>query len=403
MGLKNSGKGFMTDADVIIIGAGASGLMCAIEAGKRHRRVVVLDHGKQPGRKIIMSGGGRCNFTNMNMEADNFISHNPHFVKSALSRFSQWDFLEMINTHDISYHERDHGQLFCNDSSEEILKMLLKECKKVKVDVHLETTIDKVTQEETGSFSVSTDQGSFQASSLVVATGGLSIPGAGATPLGYRIAEQFNIKLWPTRPGLVPFTLQPPDKTKLSELPGISVDAMVTVGNHSFRENILFTHRGLSGPVILQISSMWPPGETININLLPEIDLEEILKAAQSTSPKRKLKSLLTDFLPKRLVTAMVDEPVADQALQPLSHTKFRTIAQSLQHWQLKPGGTEGYRTAEVTLGGVDCNAISSKTMEARQIKGLFFTGEVLDVTGWLGGYNLQWAWSSGWCAGQYV
>ena len=393
----------MTDTDVIIIGAGASGLMCAMAAGRRHRRVVVLDHGKQPGRKILMSGGGRCNFTNTGVAADNFISHNPHFVKSALSRFSQWDFLEMINAHPISYHERDHGQLFCNNSSEEILEMLLMECQKVKVDIRLETAIDKITPIEPAGFCVSTSQGIFQCQSLVVATGGLSIPGAGATPLGYRIAEQFHIKVWPTRPGLVPFTLQPPDKQKFSDLPGISVDAAVTVGQHRFRENILFTHRGLSGPAILQISSLWHPGEEITINLLPDIDLEEILKAAQSKSPKRKVKSLLADLLPKRLVAAMVDESLADQALHALSHSKFKAIAQSLHHWQLKPGGTEGYRTAEVTLGGVDCHAVSSKTMEARQVKGLFFTGEVLDVTGWLGGYNLQWAWSSGWCAGQYA
>ncbi len=393
----------MTKTDVIIIGAGASGLMCAMAAGRRNRQVVVLEHGKQPGRKILMSGGGRCNFTNINMEADNFISHNPHFVKSALSRFSQWDFLEMINNHHIPYHERDHGQLFCDNSSGDIMEMLLKECQTAHVDIWPGTTIDKITRIDPAGFSVSTSQGLFQAQSLVVATGGLSIPGAGATPLGYRIAEQFNIKVWSTRPGLVPFTLQPPDKKKLSGLPGISVDATVTVGHHSFRENILFTHRGLSGPAILQISSMWPPGEEIIINLMPEIDLEKILKTAQLKSPKRKVKSLLADFLPKRLVAAMVDESMADQALHVLSHTKFKAIAQSLNQWQLKPGGTEGYRTAEVTLGGVDCNAISSKTMEASQIKGLFFTGEVLDVTGWLGGYNLQWAWSSGWCAGQYV
>jgi hypothetical protein len=393
----------MTDKDVIIIGAGASGLMCAMAAGRRNRRVVVLDHGKQPGRKILMSGGGRCNFTNTGVEADNFISHNPHFVKSALSRFSQWDFLAMIDAHHIPYHERDHGQLFCNNSSEDIMEMLLKECKKANVDVRLGITIDKINQLESGGFSVSTHQGVFQCESLVVATGGLSIPGAGATPLGYRIAEQFNIKVWPTRAGLVPFTLQPPDKAKLSDLPGISVDATVTVGQHRFRENILFTHRGLSGPAILQISSLWHPGEEVTINLLPDMDLEQTLKEAQSISPKRKVKSLLADFLPKRLVTAMVNESLADQTLHALSHTKFRVIAHSLHHWQLKPGGTEGYRTAEVTLGGVDCDAISSKTMEARRVKGLFFTGEVLDVTGWLGGYNLQWAWSSGWCAGQYV
>ncbi len=393
----------MTDKEVIIIGAGASGLMCAMAAGRRNRRVVVLDHGKRPGRKILMSGGGRCNFTNTGVDAENFISHNPHFVKSALSRFSQWDFLEMINAHHIPYHERDHGQLFCNNSSEDIMVMLLKECKEAKVDVQLGITIDKISQIESRGFSISTNRGVFQGESLVVATGGLSIPGAGATPLGYRIAEQFNIKVWPTRAGLVPFTLQPPDKAKLSDLPGISVNATVMVGQHRFRENILFTHRGLSGPAILQISSLWHPGEEVTINLLPDMDLEQTLKEAQSTSPKRRVKSLLADFLPKRLVAAMVNESVADQTLHALSHNKFRAIAHSLHQWQLKPGGTEGYRTAEVTLGGVDCDAISSKTMEARQVKGLFFTGEVLDVTGWLGGYNLQWAWSSGWCAGQYV
>lgn len=393
----------MRTADIIILGAGASGLMCAIEAGRRGRQVLVLDHGKKPGQKILMSGGGRCNFTNQSLSSSNYISNNPHFCKSALSRFTQWDFIAKVEQHKIAFHEREHGQLFCDNSAEEILAMLLDECERAKVEILLNTEVKKIVRKEEHGFTIITEGQKFNCSSLVVATGGLSIPGSGASPLGYKIAEQFKINVLPPSPALVPFTLKPEDKERLANLPGISVNAVVTCGQESFRENLLFTHRGLSGPVILQISSHWQPGEMIFINLLPTIELLFLLKQAQQENPKQKLKSMLATLLPKRLVTAMVDKELSEMPLHSISHDRFNAVAAKLQRWEVKPGGTEGYRTAEVTRGGVDCNDISSKTMEARNVPGLFFIGEVLDITGWLGGYNLQWAWSSGWVAGQYA
>jgi hypothetical protein len=391
------------NTDVVIIGAGASGLMCAMEAGQRGRRVVVLDHGKTPGRKILMSGGGRCNFTNRNIDAACYISHNIHFCKSALSRYTQWDFIELLDKHRIAYGQRSHGQLFCIDSAHQILDMLLSECDTAGVSFSLDTKIEKIERHPDHSFTVHTSRGIYTCQSLVVATGGLSMPGAGASPLGYEIARQFGIPVRPPRAGLVPFTLQPSDKKALAGLSGIAVDAAVSSRRHRFRENILFTHRGLSGPAILQLSSHWQPGEPIAIDLLPDMDMVVVLKTQQKQHPQRQVKSVLAAFLPKRLVAAMIAPAVAERPLQHLSHQQFREIAARLQQWSLKPGGTEGYRTAEVTVGGVDGDAISSKTMQAHRVPGLFFTGEVLDVTGWLGGYNLQWAWSSGWCAGQVV
>ncbi|MCP4117019.1 MAG: NAD(P)/FAD-dependent oxidoreductase [Desulfobacteraceae bacterium] len=393
----------MTTPDIIIIGAGASGLMCAIEAGNRGRSVLILDHAKKAGQKILMSGGGRCNFTNLSVSAANYISRNPHFSKSALSRFTQWDFLAKIEQHKIPFHERDHGQLFCDNSAKEILTMLLSECDRANVKLMLNTEVTGVAREEGKDFIVTTPRGEFKSPSLVVATGGLSIPGVGATPFGYKIAEQFGIKVWPPCPGLVPFTLQPRDKERLATLSGISVDAVVTCCRHSFRENLLFTHRGLSGPVILQISSHWQPGETITIDLLPGTDLVSLLKKAQQEHPKQQVKSMLVTLLPKRLVAAIVEKELGEAQLNSVSHARFNALGASLKQWEVKPGGTEGYRTAEVTVGGVDCDAVSSKTMEARKVPGLYFIGEVLDVTGWLGGYNLQWAWSSGWVAGQFA
>ena len=393
----------MVTTDVIIIGAGASGLMCAIEAGKRDKKVLILDHQKKPGQKILMSGGGRCNFSNISLDASNYISRNPHFCKSALSRFTQWDFIAKMEEYKISFHERDHGQLFCDNSAQDILAMLLDKCEKVKVKFMFETGIKSVARDGEKNFSVMTDRGEFKASSLVVATGGLSIPGIGASPLGYKIAESFNIKVWPPFPGLVPFTLQPEDKERLAPLSGISVNALVICGQKSFRENLLFTHRGLSGPVILQISSHWEPGDTLVIDLLPGVEFLALLKQAQQERPRQKVKSMLADLLPKRLIAALVKADLCEATLSSVSHTRFQQLTASLKQWEIKPGGTEGYRTAEVTRGGVDCDEISSKTMESRREKGLFFIGEVLDVTGWLGGYNLQWAWSSGWVAGQYV
>ncbi|MDA3870673.1 MAG: NAD(P)/FAD-dependent oxidoreductase [Gammaproteobacteria bacterium] len=388
--------------DVLIIGASASGLMCAIEAGKRGRKVTVLDHANKAGKKILMSGGGRCNFTNMDVSADNFISHNPHFCKSALSRYTQWDFIALVNDHQIAYHEREHGQLFCDDSAKDILNMLLAECEKVKVKIRLKCEINKVEKQD-DVFITNTTQGKFHSTSLVIASGGLSIPKMCASPLGFKIAAQFGHHLWPTSAGLVPFTLQPHDKGLLAELSGISVDCIVSNDRIQFRENILFTHRGISGPAILQISSYWQPGETVSINLLPEVDVVALLNARQNKQPNLKLKNMLNEIMPKRLIPVLLSEALIEKPLQELSQTRIQEIAQQLQRWQIKPNGTEGYRTAEVTLGGVDCDELSSKTMDSNKARGLYFIGEVVDVTGWLGGYNFQWAWSSGWCAGQVV
>lgn len=401
----------LQSVDIVVLGASAAGLMCAIEAAKRQRKVLVLDHANKPGKKILMSGGGRCNFTNYDVSSDHYISHNPHFCKSALSRFTQWDFISMVEHHKIPYHERDHGQLFCNDSARDILDMLLKECRDNGVVVQLNIHINSTTQADDKQFIIdcthssrsSTEQTNYQCQSLVVATGGLSIPKMCASPIGYKIAEQFNIKVLATHAGLVPFTLHDEDKQRFSELSGIAVDALVSFHSHQFRENILFTHRGLSGPAILQISSYWQPGEAIVIDLLPANHIEDILNTAHKEASAKKLKTILSQYLPKRLITTFVSEKLLDTSLQNLSKIEIQQIHKCLHEWTVKPNGTEGYRTAEVTLGGVDCDALSSKTMEAKNTKGLYFVGEVVDVTGWLGGYNFQWAWSSGWCAGQYV
>jgi predicted Rossmann fold flavoprotein len=389
--------------DVLIIGASAAGLMCAIEAGKRGRRVVVLDHANRAGKKILMSGGGRCNFTNLDIDPDKYISHNPHFCKSAFSRFSQWDFIAMVERHHIAYHEKHLGQLFCDDSSRDILNMLLAECADAGVDIRLNTGIGSITHETDGGFSIETMKGTFQAASLVIASGGLSIPKMCASPLGYRVAEQFGHRIWPTSAGLVPFTLQPDDKQRLASLSGVSVDSIVSNERIQFRENILFTHRGLSGPAILQISSYWSPGESVTINLLPEVDLVEVLHSRRDSSPNIRLKTVLAEMLPRKLLPVFFQPYTLDKPLQELSQEQMREITDRLQRWGIRPNGTEGYRTAEVTLGGVDCDELSSKTMESQRVKGLYFIGEVVDVTGWLGGYNFQWAWSSGWCAGQVV
>ena len=391
------------NTDVIIIGASAAGLRCAIEAGKRSRKVTVLDHANKAGKKILMSGGGRCNFTNLDIDAENYISHNPHFCKSALSRYTQWDFIALVNEYNIPYQERDLGKLFCENSAKDILDMLLAECKKYKVKIQLNTDIHHVERDDDRNFHVISSSGDFQAVSLVVASGGLSIPKMCASPLGYKLAEQFGHHIWPTDPGLVPFTLQPHDKEKLEPLSGISVESDVSNERIGFKENILFTHRGLSGPAILQISSYWQPGEEISINLLPDSDVISLLSARQSSQPNTRLKTVLTELLPKRLLPALFDQEILDKPLQELSKERFSEISRQLQQWQVKPGGTEGYRTAEVTLGGIDCDEISSKTMQSNKVSGLYFIGEVLDVTGWLGGYNFQWAWSSGWSAGQVV
>lgn len=393
----------MEKIDVLIIGAGAAGLMAGIEAGKRGRKVVILDHANKPGKKIIMSGGGRCNFTNLHIEPENYISHNKHFHKSALSCYTQYDFIDLVKRHRIPFHEKSRGQLFCDHKSQDILNMLLKECDENSVSLHLNTTVKKMDKENDKSFKLETTRGDFQCESLVIACGGLSIPTMGASPFGYKVAEQFGLKVWPTRAGLVPLTLQPEDKERFSTLSGISVDSVVSNKRNRFRENILFTHRGLSGPAILQMSSYWQAGEELIINMLPEQSLIDLLKQAKGEHPQKQLNNFLQDFLPKRVVDVFLPEKSAHKKLQALSQVEMIEVAKIINEWILKPNGTEGYRTAEVTLGGVDCDALSSKTFEVRNQPGLYFIGEVLDVTGWLGGFNFQWAWSSGWAAGQVI
>lgn len=393
----------MEKIDVVIIGAGASGLMCGIEAARRGRKVMILDHAKEAGNKIRVSGGGKSNFTNYEVGAEHYISNNPHFCKSALSRFSQWDFIAMLERHGISFSERAHGQLFCDESSADIIKMLLAELKDAGVTIRMGAESEEIKKEATHNFKIRTTKGEFPCHSLVIASGGLSIPTLGASPFGYKVAEQFGLKIRPTSAGLVPFTLQPKDKDRFAKLSGIAVEGIVSNKEKTFRENILFTHRGLSGPAILQLSSYWKPGEEILANLLPDINLVDELKSLREEGAKLKIKTIIAKHLPRRLVAALLDEESSEKPVQTVSNDEIDKIANHIQQLIIKPGGTEGYRTAEVTVGGVDCDEISSKSFECHKVPGLYFIGEVLDVTGWLGGYNLQWAWSSGWCAGQYV
>ena len=389
--------------DVVVIGAGASGLFCAIEAAKRGRRVLVIERANKPGKKILMSGGGRCNFTNYEIHPDRYLGHNPHFCKSALSRYTQWDFIELVKKHHISFHEKTLGQLFCDNKSKDILEMLLLECAQLNVFIELHTNVESIQQLKDYHYRIKTTNNSYDCESLVIACGGLSIPTMGASDFGYRIAKQFGLPVWPTRAGLVPFTLSEPDKNRFNDLSGIALDSIATYKKASFHEGLLFTHRGLSGPAILQLSSYWDLGQSITINLLPSQDLFTLLVEAQKQHPKQQLKSILANFFPKRFISIWVTDELAEKSMADVSHKQLHDIANSFQHWSLKPTGTEGYRTAEVTLGGVDCDALSSKTMMANDVPGLYFIGEVVDVTGWLGGYNFQWAWSSGWAAGQVV
>ncbi|MQL49105.1 aminoacetone oxidase family FAD-binding enzyme [Photorhabdus khanii] len=388
--------------DVVIVGAGAAGLFCAAQAGQRGLRVLVLDNGKKTGRKILMSGGGRCNFTNMYTEPSAYLSANPHFCKSALARYTQWDFIELVQRHGIAYHEKTLGQLFCDDSAQQIVDMLLKECEAGQVTIHLRSEVSHVEKKELG-FVITVNGKGVSTRSFIIASGGLSMPGLGATPFGYRIAEQFGLQVLPTRAALVPFTLHKPLLEQLHVLSGVSVPATVTAENGTlFKENILFTHRGLSGPAILQISSYWQPGEFVSINLLPDIDLETFLEKEQSSHPNQSVKNTLAKLLPKRLTECLQTlGQLPDVSLKQLNSVQQKQLATNLQSWQVQPNGTEGYRTAEVTIGGVDTHQLSSKTMEANQVKGLYFIGEVVDVTGWLGGYNFQWAWSSAWACAQ--
>lgn len=387
--------------DVIIIGAGASGLFCARQAAQRGRRVLIIERANKPGKKILMSGGGRCNFTNYNIHPNCYLGHNPHFCKSALNRYTQWDFIELVKKHNIPFHEKTLGQLFCDNKSKDILEMLLLECTQFNVQIALNTEVESIQHIKDYHYHIKTSQSSYDCESLVIACGGLSIPTMGASDFGYRMAKQFGLSVWPTRAGLVPFTLSEAEKNRFNSLSGIAIDSRVTYKKTSFQEGLLFTHRGLSGPSILQLSSYWELGHPITIDLLPSNNLLTLLKNAGQEHPKQQLKSILSNIFPKRLVSIWVPCDLLEKSMNTLSYKQFNDIADSFQRCSLKPTGTEGYRTAEVTLGGVDCNELSSKTMEVNDVPGLYFIGEVVDVTGWLGGYNFQWAWSSGWAAGQ--
>ena len=394
----------MTHVDVIVIGAGAAGLMCAAQAGYRGRSVTVLDMGKKPGRKILISGGGRCNFTNENASPNNYLCTNPHFVKSCLSRYTQHDFVELVDRHGLAYHHKTLGQLFCDNSAQDIVDILLTECEWAGVTIKLRSEVLNVAKTATG-YSVTTEQETLTCESLVVASGGLTMPKLGATPIGYKIAEQFGLKVLPTMAALVPFTLHQHDKERFEGLSGISIPCEVASEDGTvFKENILFTHRGLSGPAILQISSFWRAGQAVTINLLPELDLKQQLADWRETQAQKSLKNSLATILPKRFVEILYDsKAIPDCNINQLTHGQIDALADYIHAWQIKPNGTEGYRTAEVTLGGVDTDELSSKTFEAKKAKGLYFIGEVTDVTGWLGGYNFQYAWSCGFAAGQYA
>jgi predicted Rossmann fold flavoprotein len=390
--------------DVIIIGAGAAGLFCAAQAGQRGRRVLLLDNGKKPGRKILMSGGGRCNFTNLYTEPAAYLSHNPHFCKSALARYTQWDFIDLVNRHGIAWHEKTLGQLFCDDSAQQIVDLLLAECDKGNVTLRLRSEVLSVARDESG-YTLQLNGSTVQAEKLVIASGGLSMPGLGATPFGYKIAEQFGLSVFPTRAALVPFTLHKPLLEQLQTLSGVALETTIDAQDGTrFKEAMLFTHRGLSGPAVLQISSYWLPGEFVTIDLSPATPLEAFLTAQREAHPNLSLKNSLAKILPKRLVEVLQAlKVVPDITLKQLNSKQQTELAQTLHAWRIQPNGTEGYRTAEVTLGGVDTTQLSSKTMEARAVPGLYFIGEVADVTGWLGGYNFQWAWSSAWACAQAV
>ncbi len=391
----------MESFDVVIVGAGAAGLLCAMTAGNRGRRVLLLEHNDQVGAKILISGGGRCNFTNLEIAPERFLSANPHFCKSALSRYTQHDFIALVERHRICYHEKTLGQLFCDGSAREILTMLLAECAAARVDLRTGHSVTGITRADR--FRIETDKGSFDAPALVIATGGLSIPKMGASAFAYEIARRFDLEVIEPRPGLVPLKVAGETLELCKTLSGVSVDAIASCGRDSFRENILFTHRGLSGPAILQISSYWREGDMLSIDLTPALDIEKFLADRKRTRPKAELKTVLAEVLPTRLAHARAAAASSDLPIANVPDRSLSELAQQLKRWQLKPAGSEGWPKAEVTVCGIDTAALSSKTMEARAVPGLFAIGEAVDVTGWLGGYNFQWAWSSGWCAGHAV
>ncbi len=389
--------------DVLIIGAGAAGLMCAMTAGRRGRRVLVLDHANKPGKKILMSGGGRCNFTNLGVTPANYLSANPHFMKSALARYTPWDFIALVQKHRIAYHEKELGQLFCDESSKQILRMLLDECEAVGATVKTDCGVQQVRTGAEG-FSVLTSQGTVQAASLVIASGGLSIPSMGASGFGYELARQFGHAVLPTRAGLVPLTLSGKHQEHYADLAGVALPQVeARAGRQDFRAGLLFTHRGISGPAILQISSYWQPGDELRLDLLPERSAGAWLIEQRAARPAAELRTVLGEILPKRLAQRLCEHWLPSKPLRQYREAELERIGAQLQDWPITASGTEGYRTAEVTLGGVDTDGLSSSTMQSKLVPGLFFIGEVVDVTGWLGGYNFQWAWASGHAAGEAV
>ena len=405
-------KALQSEYDVIIIGAGASGLMCALTAGERGRRVLVLDHANKIGKKIIISGGGRCNFTNMYTEPGNYLSNNSHFCKSALSRYTQWDFQWLVDKYLIAWHEKTLGQLFCDDRSQQIVDLLVSECRDAGVTIRTKTTVEQIAyqQGEKSVYRLKTTLGEFTSRSLVVATGGLSFPTMGATGFGYEVAEQFGHELTPVRPALVPFTMPKKWLEHFAELSGVSAEIIATCNGQSFRENLLITHRGVSGPAILQVSSYWNENDKVQINWLPGIAIYDWLKESQEQRPKAETHTILSQHMTKRLAHALCQQSklrlITESGQKTMNHysnAELEQLTEALEEWELAPNGTEGYKKAEVTLGGVSTDKVSSKTFESRLQPGLFFIGEVLDVTGHLGGFNFQWAWASGHCAGQYV
>jgi len=398
----------MQNYDVIIIGAGAAGLMCAIEAGKRGRNTLILDKADKVGKKILISGGGRCNFTNIYTSPDNYISQNPHFCKSALSRYTPWDFIALLEKHGLSWTEKTLGQLFCDQKSGAVVQLLLDECQQAGVDIRLNKTIQKI-EKLTSGFHIQTQQDTYHCHNLVIATGGPSIPAMGATDFAQEVAQQFSIKTLPFKAALVPFTFSAQEKEQfIQALSGISTPVeLCSEAGICFKESILFTHRGISGPAALQISSYWQPGENITVNFFPDENATDWLLKQQQAHPHTALKTVLAYQLPKRLAVALVslmgDDTYAKRSMKSFQVAELTHIANTLENWQLRPAGTEGMRTAEVSLGGIDTHELSSKTLASNKIEGLYFIGEAVDVTGHLGGYNFQWAWASGWCAGQYV
>lgn len=387
--------------DAVVIGAGAAGLMCALAAGRRGLRVLVVDHANKVGKKILMSGGGRCNFTNTGTTPANYLSANPHFCKSALARYTPWHFIELVERHRIAYHEKELGQLFCDESSKQIVAMLLAECADAGVEIRTHCAIERVEHTDAGRFRLHTAQGRFEAASLAVASGGLSIPSMGASGFGYQLAQQFGHAVLPTRAGLVPLTLSGKHAERLHDLAGVALPVEARCNGASFRNFMLVTHRGISGPAILQISNYWQPGDDLRLDLLPGTDIDALLRDWQRQRRDSELKTLLAEVLPKRFAQRLCEHWVGSKPLRQYTPRELDGIAALLRDWPLVASGSEGYRTAEVTLGGVDTDGISSTTMMSKAVAGLYFVGEVVDVTGWLGGYNFQWAWASGHAAGQ--